>query len=447
MSITAIAGRPEPADVFAGPPMWGLAVAGLLAIVVCLGGFFFWAAYAPLATAAVTSGQLKFEGNRRVVQNLEGGVIREILVQEGSMVTPGQVLMRLHDEQTGASAELLSALYDSQRALRARLLAESQGLAAIDFPPDLVARRGQTRIGEILAGQEGIFRQRGRTIQAQQEILRRRISQAEEEIRAYAAIAQSLEDQLVLIRQEERTVRELVAKGYEKMPRLLALQRQAASLQGSRDQQRSLVARAQQAISETEMQMRQLVESFQRDVVTELRDVEQRIVDVEERQRAASDVQLRREIVAPAGGMVMNLRFTTLGGVVRPGEPILEIAPLRERLIVEVGVSPQDIDVVGVGLRAEVRLTAFKQRVVPLLHGHVVHVAADATMNEATRQSSYRAHVEIDLEQLEKLQRAVGSRATPGMPAEVLIYAGDRTFLDYLVRPVLDSFRRAFREQ
>jgi HlyD family type I secretion membrane fusion protein len=416
------------------------ALLGSIAIALFLLGFGAWAALAPLASAAVAQGQLKFEGNRRVVQNLEGGVIREILVQDGSLVEAGQVLLRLHDEQTGASAELLSALLDSQRALRARLLAEALGAEAIDFPPELRARRGQPRVAEMLDGQEAIFRQRRRTLDAQSGILRRRIGQLGEEIGSYEAIARSQENQLVLIREEASVVEALLRQGFERKPRLLALQR-------SRDQQRSLVARAEQGIGETEMQLRQLVEAFQRDVITELRDVEARIVDAGERQRAASDIQARREIAAPAGGMVMNLRFTTVGGVVRPGEPILEIAPAEDRLVVEISIQPQDIDVVGLGQRAEVRLTAFRQRVVPQLQGHVVYVAGDAVAGERNAPPAYRVHVAIDPEQLDKLRRATGVAPTPGMPAEVLIFAGERTFLDYMVRPLLDSFRRAFREQ
>ncbi|MFM8988732.1 MAG: HlyD family efflux transporter periplasmic adaptor subunit, partial [Alphaproteobacteria bacterium] len=128
-------------------------------------------------------------------------------------------------------------------------------------------------------------------------------------------------------------------------------------------------------------------------------------------------------------------------------EPILEIAPVEDRLVVEVSIQPQDIDVVGLGQRAEVRLTAFRQRVVPQLHGHVVYVAGDAVPGDRNGPPSYRVNVAIDAEQLDKLRRATGVAPTPGMPAEVLIFAGERTFLDYMVRPLLDSFRRAFREQ
>ena len=434
-------------EVPSAPRIWTYALAGFIAITVFVAGFVGWSMSAPLSTAAVTTGVIKVERNRRVVQNLEGGVIREIFVQEGSMVTPGQVVMRLHDEQTGASADLLSNFYDSQRVLRARLRAETERAEELDIPEDVLGRRSQARISDLVTQQISIFRERRRSIEGQTAILKRRAQQLEAEIRAYEAISQSHQIQLQFIREEEKTVRTLVNQGYEKKPRLLALQRQAAALEGNRDEQNSLIARARQSIAENELQITQLQTNFQREVALELRDVENRIVETEERQRAASDIQLRREIVAPVGGMVVNFRFNTIGGVVRPGEQILEIVPGKEKLIIEVTVMPQDIDIVSIGLRAEVRLTAFKQRVVPMIHGHVIYVSADAFANERTGQLTYRAHVQIDEEQVEKLEKLVGVRLSPGMPAEVLIASGERTFLSYLVTPLRDSFRRAFREQ
>lgn len=429
------------------PRIWTYALAGFIAITVFIVSFIGWSMSAPLSTAAVTTGVIKVERNRRVVQNLEGGVIREILVQEGSMVTPGQLVMRLHDEQTGASADLLSSFYDSQRALRARLKAEADRTEDLDFPEDILSRRSQARISDLLTQQTSIFRERRRSIDGQTSILKRRVQQLEAEIRAYESIARSLQTQLQFIREEEATVRVLVTQGYERKPRLLALQRQAAALEGNRDEQNSLIARARQSIAENELQMNQLQNNFQREVALELREVESRIVETEERQRTAMDIQLRREVLAPVGGMVVNFKFNTIGGVVKPGEQIMEIVPGKEKLIIEVNVMPQDIDIVSVGLKAEVRLTAFKQRVVPMIHGHVIYVSPDAFVNDRTGVSTYRAHVQIDEEQVEKLERLLGVRLSPGMPAEVLIASGERTFLTYLTTPLRDSFRRAFREQ
>lgn len=445
----AIALAQDPIDApdrMAGPPMWRLAVAGTLAILLCLGGFVLWAAYAPLATAAVTSGQLKFEGNRRVVQNLEGGVIREILVKEGSVVAEGQVLVRLHDEQSGASAELLASLHDSLRALRARLMAEAEQSGAVAFPADLLQRRAQPRVADMLAQQEAIFHQRRAGVQGQAAILGRRIQQLEAEIRSYDAVAAAQQAQLRLLREEETTVKQLLAQGLERKPRLLALQRHGAALEGNRDEQAGMIARARQSIAETELQIDQQRTHFRREVALELREVESRIVETEERLRAATDVQRRREIIAPAAGIAMNLRYNTVGGVVRPGETILEIVPARERLIVEVGIQLHDIDVVALGQPADIRLLAFNQRLVPVIRGRVVHVSADAVAAERGAPAAYRAHVAIDAEEIEMVERLSGATLQPGMPAEVLVIAGERTVADYLVAPLRDSFRRALRE-
>lgn len=428
------------------PNLWLHPVLGLAAIVLFVGSFLAWATLAPLASSAQAAGIVKTMGNRRIVQNLEGGVIRQILVQEGSLVKSGELLLRLHDEQSSAAMDLLGATLDAQRALRARLEAEVRGWPAVVFPESLLARAGDPRIAEILAGQRAIFTQRARSIENQRNILQQRIRQAEAEILSYQALVDSFERQLEIIRQEEAVVADLVKRGYERMPRLHALRRQATQLDGNREQQRSLIARARQAISESELQSRQILEAMQRDATIELRDTDTRIVEAEERLRVANDVQFRRDVVAPADGVVMNLRFTTIGGVVRPGEAILEIVPSQEQLIIEVNVDAQNHGDVKIGGRAEVLMTSFKLRNAPALHGHVVHVSPDATPGATPGRNYYRAHVEFDPESLRRFQARMGMAVAPGMPAEVLIDAGERTFLQYLLEPLWRSWRRAFTE-
>lgn len=428
------------------PNLWLHPVIGLIAIIVFLGGFLAWASLAPLASSAPATGTVKTLGNRRTLQNLEGGVIREIKVQEGTIVVAGQLLMRLHDEQSSAMMDLLSSMLDAHRALRARLSAEALGKTSVEFPPELVARAGSPRIAEILSGQREIFEQRARTIENQRGILRQRVRQLEEEIGAYTAVIKSLSEQLTVLRQEEKVVAELVRKGYAIQPRLNALQRQIFALEGSREQQLGLIARARQAIGESELQARQIVEAMQRDATIELRDTNARIIEAEERLRGASDVQIRRDILAPAAGVVMNLKFTTVGGVVRPGEAILEIVPTEEKLIIEASVDAQHHGSVHINGRAEILLTSFKLRNAPALHGHVTHISADANQGAAPGRNFYRAHIEFDPESLRRFQSRMGMTVAPGMPAEILISVGDRTFLDYLLEPLWRVWRRALTE-
>jgi HlyD family secretion protein len=419
-------------------------VFGTLLVLVFCGGFGAWSALAPLASATLAQGTLVVEGNRRTLQHLEGGIIREFLVRDGDVAREGDVLLRLDDTQTASTAEALRGTVDGFRALDARLTAERDGEAAIRFPADLLARRGEPRVAEILAGQQAIFSSRRIALDGQASILLQRVEQLRSEIRSYEAQMKAQDDQLFFVRSEIEDIRSLVEKGLERRPRLLALQRTAAQLVGSRDQQVGMIAKAEQTIGEAQLQLIQLRNAKLAEVTAEQRDLQARLVEMQERLRAATDVQQRRDVVAPVGGTVTNLRFHTIGGVVRPGEPLMDIVPKDEGLVVEVRVQPQDIHVVSGGMPAEIRLTALKQRIVPALHGKVVYVAADVESDQRTLQNFYRAKVRIDQGQMAVL----GDIAlAPGMPADVMIKSGERTLLRYVSQPLLDSFHRAFREQ
>jgi HlyD family type I secretion membrane fusion protein len=406
-------------------------------------GFGLWAWLAPLATATLASGMLIVEGNRRTLQHLEGGIVREFLVRDGDEVKEGAVLIRLDDTQTASTTQALRGIVDGFRALDARLSAERVGADRIDFPADLAERRGEPGVAEIIAGQEAIFVSRRVSLEGQASILTQRVEQLRAEIRSYQAQMRAQEEQLVFIRAEIEDVRGLVDKGLERRPRLLALQRNAAQLVGTRDQQQGLVARAEQQIGEAELQLLQIRNQRLTEVTTEQRDLRSRLAETQERLRAATDVQQRREVVAPFAGVVTNLRFHTVGGVVRPGDPLLDLVPKEEGLVAEVRIQPQDVQHVAVGMKAEVRLTALKQRLVPMVHGEVVYVAADIDLDPRSLASYYRARVRIDADQYGILH---GVTLAPGMPADVMVRGSDRNFLAYFTQPIRESFNRAFRE-
>ena len=238
--------------------------------------------------------------------------------------------------------------------------------------------------------------------------------------------------------------RGLVAQGLARLPDLLALQRAMAGLEGTMQDLTGQVDRANATIAEAERQIQQVLDQRAQEVSTELREVRGKLAEADERVRAAADVQTRRDILAPESGTVVNLKVFTLGAVVKPGDPVMDLVPDHDRLVAEVNVQPSDIDVVYPGLKAEVRLPAFKQRLVPYLHGEVTWVAADVTVNEQSRQQYYRSYILIDRDQLERLPNVF---LTPGMPVEAHVQIGQRSFFRYMVQPVLDSFHRAFREQ
>jgi HlyD family secretion protein len=420
------------------PMLIGYAVMGVFVF-----GFGAWAAIAPLTEAAIAPGFVKVEGSRRTVQHFEGGIVREIMVRDGDVVRAGQPLMRLDQPQAFSQTETLRSQRLAFAAQDARLVAELAGAPDIAFPRDLLVAEG-LRAQEVVSGQRALFQARRIALESQVLVLRARIEQHEATIRAAEGQMGAQRRTLVLLRAEEQSTALLLRQGLARLPQLLALQRQVASVEGNITDITNQMHRSRAQIAETEREMQRLVDTRLEEASTELREVRVRLADIEERLRAAEDVSTRMEISAPEDGIVLNLRVFTVGGVIRPGDPVLDIVPERDRLVAEVNVDPNDIDVVRTGLQAELRLPAFKQRLVPYLHGHVTFVASDITREERTGLSYYRVNIEIDPAQLSALD---GVNLRAGMAVEAMIQTGSRSLGRYMVQPLLDSFHRAFREQ
>ncbi|MFN8831173.1 MAG: HlyD family type I secretion periplasmic adaptor subunit [Labrys sp. (in: a-proteobacteria)] len=433
----------------ARPALDGRVATGIAVIVLFFGGLAAWSALLPLSAGAIASGQLVVEGQRRVVQNLEGGIIRSFLVREGDTVREGQPLLRLDDVQTTAVAEQVRSQADALMAEIARLRAERDNADGIPFPSSLLERRATPRVDEAIRGQIRIFEGRRQAHAGDLDIIQRGIEQTRAEIAGYQGQITSYDEQLRLVREETATVADLVERGLGQKPRLLALQREGAGLQGARDALLGQIARAKQVIAEAELRASQLRKNHEAEVAGALREAEARLSAIEERLGAAEDVDSRRVLRAPVAGIVTNMRFFTPGGIVRPGEPILDIVPAGERLVVEARIDPKDIDTVAIGLPAEVHLTAFRQRRVPLILGKVIYVSADIEIDAEARARGqqggfYRARIELPADQLRLLHDL--PPLSPGMPADVIVSAGERTLLEYLLEPLRESLRRAFRE-
>jgi HlyD family secretion protein len=426
------------------PRTRGAMALGMVAILAFFGFFAAWSVLAPLSEAAIAPGMIRVEGQRRTIQHLEGGIVREILVRDGDRVQQGQVLLRLDDIQSGANVETLRSQRWALLAQDSRLTAELARAREVAFPADLLASQNPRAL-DAIAGQRALFEARMASLNSQIAVLVKRIDQQEAVIGSAQSQLTGNQRQLDLIRREEADVARLVQQGLERMPRLLALQRTAAALEGNFGDVQGQITRAQATIAESRNQIRQIEDQRLQEVTTELREVRNRLNETEERLRAAADVATRREIVAPEAGTVLNLKVFTEGAVIRPGDPVMDLVPTRDRLIAEVMVQAHDIDVVHNDLQAEVRLPAFKQRLVPYLHGHVIFVASDVTIDERTRASYYKVNILIDQDQLDKLDSSV--RLVPGMPVEAMIQIGSRSFLRYITQPIIDSFHRAFREQ
>ena len=416
---------------------------GLGVFLVFVVGFGAWATLAPLAEASVAPGLVKVEGSRRTIQHLEGGAVREILFRDGATVKAGEVIARLDVVQADSQLETQRAQRWALLAQDARLAAEIAGARSIAFPADL-AGSTDPRAMEAVAGQRALFEARQANLNSQVQVLQARIDQQQASIAGARGQLIATRQQLSFAKQEEQMRRDLVGQGLGRLPELLALKRAVAALEGTLEELNSQVERANAAILEARKQIQSTLDQRLQDASSERREVRSKLSETEERLRAATDVAVRRDILAPEDGTLVNQKVFTVGAVLRPGDPIVDLIPAKDRLVAEVNVQPNDIDVVYPGLRAEVRLPAFKQRLVPYLHGHVTWVAADVTINEQTRQQYYRSYILIDRDQLDHLPNV---HLTPGMPVEAHIQIGERTFFRYLVQPLIDSFTRAFREQ
>jgi HlyD family type I secretion membrane fusion protein len=426
-------------DTARGPIRMGM-YAFLFVFVFLLG----WGALAPIDSAAIATGSVVLDANRKTIQHLEGGIIAEILVREGDTVEKGQPLLRLSETNARARQEILTNQRRAAIANEARLVAERDGKDFIEFPKELLVNQDNPDTKELLEGQVQLFDSRRKAVTGQVNIIAQRVNQLKDEIDGLKAQERGTSEQMALIEEEVKTVAKLVEKGQGLKPRLLALKREASSLKGKRGEYLSLIARAEQSIGENKLQSFNVKNESQREVVDSLRQLQEKVADVTERLRASQDILERIIIAAPQAGVVTDLRFHTIGGVIPPGQKILDIIPQDDKLVVEAQVDPRDIDIVHPGLSARVRLSAYKVRFVPPLQGIVHHVSPDKFIDQATGRSFYVARILVDQRQLEELENV---ELYPGMPADVLIVTGERTFLSYLFDPITGSFNKAFREQ
>jgi HlyD family secretion protein/epimerase transport system membrane fusion protein len=430
-------------DDEANPIGWrGVLWLGYGIVFLFFGLFGVWAALAPLESGAVAQGQVQVVGNQRVVQHLEGGLIKQILVKEGQRVTKGQHLVVLDGTRAQTQFDRVHQQYLAALGREARLLAERTGATTINFPEELIRATGQPGVADILDGEQRLFDGRRAAVSSQLSLLDRRIDKAREEITALNAQQRSDRRQLAIINEEIVGVRELYEKGLERKPRLLALQRTEAELEGSIDNRQALKARAAQAVSETEFQKSGLIESTIAEIETDLRAAQIELEDLRQQMTAAQDALTRTTIDAPESGKVYGLRFHTHGGVVAPGDAILNLVPDDEELIVKVQLDPNDIDTVQEGAAATVRLTSFNQRTFKPIDGTVTQISPDVVQPEKG-PPFYEARIRLDADMMKRLNVEI----VPGMPAMAIIATGEQTMLDYLISPITRSLETALREK
>jgi HlyD family secretion protein len=444
LSENAPLALPAPTRDFGAPKVKGSLRMAVIAIGLFVLAFAIWSWAAPLNSAAIASGYLEAAGGgRRVVQHLEGGIVRRFLVTEGQQVRAGDPLVQLDATQSDASdAALQSALY-GLLAQDARLDAERLGLGAVRYPAELLAAGNDPEVKEIIAASNAEFASRRRGLSEQAQVLTQRVGQSSAEIRSSDAQIAALADQAKLLDDEEMGVNMLVDEGLERKSRLLALQRQKAYVVGEHGKLTNNLDRLRDTIGETRAQMVSMRGQVALEAATQQREVQLRIAEAREKLKISSDIRNRQQIVAPIDGRVANLRLITPGGVVGAGQPILDIVPSSEKIVVSARLRPNDIDMVHSGLQAEIKLTPYKARVIPNLLGTVKEVSPDAIFDKDSQQIYYKVIVEISPEQL---KRYPDVRLMSGMPAEVFIDLGSSSMLHMFFQPIIDSFNRSFRE-
>jgi HlyD family type I secretion membrane fusion protein len=418
-----------------------LLLAGLLTMA-SFGGAAAWSMLAPLESAVIAPGVLVVDSNRKTVQHLEGGTVAELLVREGDTIAAGQPLMRLDRTVPEATLDLLRGQINASLALAARLAAERDDRREIAFPPKLTEQAADANVLELIAAERHIFAARREQLEGQTRIQRQRNAQAEEQIRGIVAEIKAQDRQLKLIGEETDSVAQMVAKGLDPKPKLLALQRQTADLEGLRAHNVAAIAQAQQQIGEGELRIIDLRAQILSEATQKLRDEQAKIFDLAQRIRAAEDTLARTEIRAPASGRVVGLKIFTVGGIIAPRDPLMDIVPQDDILVVDAQVAVTEIDVVHVGLPVQLRFSALNQRTTPTVDGVVAKVAADRLVDQRTGQPSYTVRIAVG--SIERLPKNVALQ--PGMPVETMIRTGSRSFLEYLAKPISDFVGRALRE-
>jgi len=418
-----------------------VAATGYVLIFLTFGVVGVWAAVAKIDRAVAAPGVVAIETNRKTVQHLEGGIVREILVKEGQSVDQGAVLFRLENVQAKANYQLLENQRYLLLAVEARLVAERDQKAEITLPQEIASSSGGGVDDHIVADEVAEFNKRRSSLQNQVDVLKSRIDQLGDEIHGTQLQKDAAGNQVEYINKELIGLKELSEKKLIPVTRVYTMERERERLQGSIGEAIANIAKSNEQIGEYNTQIQQLREKFQEDVAKSLVDIREKLSDAREKLVVAKDVLRRVEVVAPVSGTVQNLKVFTIGQVIRAGEPLLDIVPKNEHLDIEVQFSPNDIDGVIVGQEAEVRFPAFHSRMIPLILGHLESVSHDRLVDETSKQPYYRGIVGLDTMKIPEEWR---SRVKAGMPAEVIVASGERTVLSYFVSPLTSTLRKGF---
>ena len=419
--------------------------AGLAITVLLVGGVGGWAATTKLAGAVIGAGTVVVDSNVKKVQHPTGGIVGEIRVRDGDKVNAGDLVMRLDDTITKANLGIVTGQLDELAARQSRLVAERDGQPEMEIPASLAGRAQQPEILQILAGERSLFLNRRKGREGQKSQLGERLNQLREEVGGLDSQRRAKAKEIELIHRELVENEKLLVLKLTTLAKNIQLNREATRIEGEHGQLTAAMAQARARISETQLQILQLDNDLRTEVAKELRELQGRVAELSER-RVAADDQLRRiDIRAPQSGTVHQLAVHTIGGVIGPSEPVMQIVPQDEVLVLEVKVAQQDIAQLSLGQEANIRFTAFDQQSTPELKGTVIRMPANVNVEQQQANLLfYVVRIGLSDDQLNKLD---GKQLLPGMPAEVYIQTKERTALSYATKPLLDQIARAFKDR
>ncbi|EIE49750.1 HlyD family type I secretion membrane fusion protein [Citreicella sp. 357] len=418
---------------------------GICAFLLLVVGFGTWAVTTQISGAIIAGGQIQVERNRQIVQHPDGGVVSEILVNEGDHVEMDDVLVRLDPTLRQSELAIVEGQYFELLARRARLVAERDGSDELIFADELLARADvEEEVAELVEGQRNLFFARLESLSRQTDQLGKRTDQIRSQIEGVEAQITAMGDQLGLIEKELVDQQSLLDRGLAQASRVLNLQREAARLAGQKGDLVAQKARAEGQITEIDIQVLGLETTRREEAITTLRDMQFRSRELAEQRLSLLEQLKRMEITAPVGGAVYGLAVHTPRSVIRAAEPVLFIVPQDRPLVIQANVDPIHVDEIHLGQEVLLRFSALDQRTTPELFGTVTQISADSFTDETTQASYYRAEIVMSEGEVGKL--AEGTTLIPGMPVEAFLRTADRTPLAYLVKPFTDYFNKALRE-
>jgi HlyD family secretion protein len=419
-------------------------IIGFASIFAMVGTIGAWSAVSNINGAVIAPAVVTVESFTKKVQHKEGGIVAQIFVKDGDVVKEGQELVRLDDTDTRSELGIVDAILIESLTKRARLEAQRDNAAEIEFPPEVIARKDDPDVARIMAGQIKLFKSRQAAIGGKLDQLNQQIGQLQEQILGLESQKKATEEQIALIKDELVSLRKLLKDGLVPQSRVLAMEREQARLQGALGEIVGQIAAALSRIGEMKILIIQTTDEDRSQVLTELRDVEARIAEFAERKIAAQSRLDRTVIRSPINGTVYQATVHTVGGVVGPGEVLMLVVPEGDQLVMQAQVSPTDIDQVHEGQAARVHFSSIKDRFTPELSAKVVHVAADTRQTSAETFPYYAVRLELAKDEMHKLGK---HKLRPGMPGEAFIQTDERTVLSYFLKPLLDQLAHTFREQ